>query len=344
MQYVALGLTVKVALQIAGLTKHQYYYKKKKPGKRGRKPDTETKYHEKGKVIKKSNTEVLKVIKDNHKDPDLRYGYKKMTTELKIKGYEINHKKVYRLMKENLLLQEKRNKKKKNYAKYRIINPNGPLEVLEMDIKFVWVESMRKHALILTVLDVFTRTALDWHVGMSITQHTVKNLFSSVITNHLQEHDMLSKGVHIEIRNDNDPRFSAKSVQDFFKRNFLNQVFTHPYTPQENGHIESFHSILSKSLDKICFYTLEQLEQHLILFYEKYNNTRLHSSIANLSPRIFWDQWNLNNIETIVLKNNKVKYKLTIPYYQISGNENQREASCSKYEPLDEVNILKKSE
>jgi transposase InsO family protein len=31
-----------------------------------------------------------------------------------------------------------------------------------------------------------------------------------------------------------------KLIQEFFKENYLNQVFTHPYTPQENGHIESF--------------------------------------------------------------------------------------------------------
>jgi len=81
---------------------------------------------------------------------------------------------------------------------------------------------------------------------MSITQHTVKDLFSEVIVNHLQVYDMLNKGIDIEIRNDNDKRFEAKMVQQFFKENYLKQVFTHPYTPQENGHIESFHAILSK--------------------------------------------------------------------------------------------------
>ena len=83
MPYIALGLTVEVALQIAGLTRHQYYYKKKKPGKRGRKPDTYTKCHTKGKVIRKSNEEVVKIIKANHEDPDLRYGYKKNDNRVK---------------------------------------------------------------------------------------------------------------------------------------------------------------------------------------------------------------------------------------------------------------------
>jgi hypothetical protein len=36
---------------------------------------------------------------------------------------------------------------------------------------------------------------------------------------------------------------SAPKDLEFFVENHLNQVFTHPYTTQENGHIESFHAI-----------------------------------------------------------------------------------------------------
>ena len=85
-----------------------------------------------------------------------------------------------------------------------------------MDIKFAWVASEMKHAYILTVLGVFTRTALAWHVGFSIKQHTVKKVWEAVIENHLQPNDTLKKGISIEVRNDNDPRFSAKMVQEFF--------------------------------------------------------------------------------------------------------------------------------
>lgn len=153
-----------------------------------------------------------------------------MTKQLQQEGFVINHKKVNRLMKENQLLVPKK-KKVKQYAKYRLLTPNLPLEMLEMDIKFVWVESEKKHAYILTVLDVFTRTALAWHVGFSIKQHKVKRVWEQVIENHLQPNNMLKKGIAIEVRNDNDPRFSAKTVQKIFAKNYLNQVFTHPLYP-----------------------------------------------------------------------------------------------------------------
>ena len=329
-KYNALGLKIDTALQITGLTKHQYYHKAKQ-GKGGAPQSTDTPKHIDDQTISIPNNEVVDHIKLINSEPEIDYGYQKMTKALQINGYDINHKKVYRLMKENQLLHTKVKKKNKKYVKYRRVCPQGPLELIEMDIKFVWIESARQHGFILTVLDVFSRQVLGWVAAMSITRHTVKRVWKKIIVDHLQANDMLSKGVQIEVRNDNDKRFSAKMVQDFFKSNYLDQVFTHPYTPQENGHIESFHAILGRSLDKFTFNTIDDVNIHLHLFYDRYNNTRLHSSIAKLPPNIFRIQWEKGNIiRCIDTKSRKVKFKLRIPYrdIQISDNENPEEASC----------------
>lgn len=45
-------------------------------------------------------------------------------------------------MKENSLLKPQNKKPAKNYVKYRKVLPRAPLEVIEMDIKMVWVESI----------------------------------------------------------------------------------------------------------------------------------------------------------------------------------------------------------
>ncbi|WP_366182691.1 integrase core domain-containing protein [Flavobacterium ovatum] len=131
----------------------------------------------------------------------------------------------------------------------------------------------------------------------------------------------------------NDSRFSAKTIQDFFKENHLNQVFTHPYTPQENGHIESFHAILAKKLRPFHFWTIDELEQLLTLFYEKYNNQRLHSSVCNLPPNIFLECWNKDLIEQKRDEiKRKINFKLKIPYNQISGNTSWK---CSSLQNLE---------
>jgi hypothetical protein len=82
---------------------------------------------------------------------------------------------------------------------------------------------------------------------------------------------------------------------------------------------------------------MDSLIERLTIFCEKYNNVRLHGSIANLSPRVFWDMWEEGNITREVLKNKKVKFRLNIPYQQLSGNMNLREVPCSRSKPLDGV-------
>jgi len=335
-----LGLKVNQTLEICNLTHHQYYYKSVN-GKPGVKATTTTPKFEDGSFIEVKNEVVLAEIKRRQSNQDLKCGYRRMTYALQLLGYNINHKKVYRLMDTHDLLRPKICKTSKNYARYRIVSPLCPLSHLEMDIKFVWVESYRTRALVLSVIDIFTRRILDWHVGMSITQHTVKEVFTRVVENHLQANDMLSKGIDIEIRNDNDKRFSAKLVQDFFAKNYLNQVFTHPYTPEENGHIESFHKTLSEALSNDHMHTLEQLETRLGIFYDNYNNHRTHGSICGLTPHLFNEQWEKGNIKRIVLKNKKVKFNLLIPRYELSGNMHWKEVSCSSSLPLE--GALKKS-
>ena len=329
-------------LPIVSITRHQYYYQPK--GKRpGRKPTQITVRKVGQTTVEENNQQVIKQIRSIQWDPDTDYGYRKMYVALMLLGYFINHKKVYRLMKEHNLFKERYKRTGKTYAKYRIVVPQGPLQLFEMDIKYVWVTQAHRHAFILTILDTFTRAVLHWQVGFTMKASQVKQGWENVIVNYLQPADQLIKGVHIEIRNDNGPQFAAKLIRQFFKENYLNQVFTHPYTPQENGHIESFHSILSKALSKQTFWDLAELEARLTLFYEKYNNLRLHGSIANLTPWLFWELWQKGKITRKELKNKKVKFSLNIPYQQLSGNESLREVPCLNLDGLDvDLNLSKK--
>jgi putative transposase len=333
-----------IALLITGISKHQYYYRPSQ-GRKGRKASDTVLKIDNNDVEKLSNSKVIEEIKGIQEDPDTDYGYRKMTYALIILGYLINHKKVYRLMNEHQLLKDKYSKPQRTFVKYRKVMPTGPFQVIEMDIKFVWIEQHRRHAFILTVIDTFTRAVLGWLVAYQIKQELVKQLWRDIIEKYLQPYDCLNKNMQIEIRNDNDSRFVAKSVQKFFKENHLNQVYTHPYTPQENGHIESFHAILSQKLKRYNFWSLEDVEQCLILFYEKYNNHRLHSATLYLSPMVFWHCWEKGLIETkIDQERRNIKHKLKIPYYRLSGNMSLMEVPCSQTKTLDGFEDEKKKE
>jgi len=113
------------------------------------------------------------------------------------------------------------------------------------------------------------------------------------------------------------PRKRAGREIDFFKENHLNQVFTHPYTPEENRHIESFHNTLGKALNKDQFTSLKMLEQRLKKFYACYNNERSHSSIKGIAPSKFWALYELNKIEVIPLEKRRIKFELKVAYQDI---------------------------
>ena len=90
-----------------------------------------------------------------------------------------------------------------------------------------------------------------------------------------------------------------------------------PTHRRKNGHVESFHRILGKALEKDLFPDLKGLEKRLQQFYMSYNNERCHGSIAGLPPSKFWDLYDMQKIETIPLKNNRTKFKVKVAYQDI---------------------------
>jgi len=89
------------------------------------------------------------------------YGHFKTTVDLRDeKGYVINHKKVYRLMRENklpVLNRQTFNAIKRQWVKELVPDPKAEFCYLEFDIKYIYVQGKRTNAQVLTVLDVFSR-------------------------------------------------------------------------------------------------------------------------------------------------------------------------------------------
>jgi putative transposase len=314
----AQGMKRDLCLDIVGLSKHQFYKPLclNKPGRQGsvktlyKNPATST-------VQEVCNEEVVEKIVDLKLLPDLPNGYRMITRNLQLAGFYINHKKVYRLMDERMLLDEPRKRTGRNFVPYGRVKPQQPLSILEMDIKYFWVHGVRKYAFVLTILDTFTRYALKWELGYQMKAIQVKEAWEYVIANYLQPAGIREKEVKIEIRNDNGKQFSAHLLTNFFEENQIDHKFTHPYTPEENGHVESFHSILSKALDNEMFSDLHSLENRLHQFYASYNDDRCHGSIAGLPPARFWALYDTGNIEIVNLSNNRLKFKLKVAYQDV---------------------------
>jgi transposase InsO family protein len=271
------------------------------------------------------------VIADLHalkKDPATDHGYQKTTKLLMMMGYYINPKKVERIMGEEHLLGVRRKATGRTYAKYRTVAPQRPLELLEMDIKSAWCTRERRQAYILTILDTFTRQALLHSAALSMTRHHVKYAWDQVIEQHLQPADLLRNGLRVEVRSDNGPQFAARLVKEYFQENQIDQLFTHPHTPQENGHIESFHALLAAFLGRHTFWCFEELLAVLPGFYQNYNTRRVHASIAYLAPDLFAQAWQAYLIARCVDQRGRARFNLLIPYQELSGCRNLKGVSC----------------
>lgn len=85
--------------------------------------------------------DVVVSIKEILKPEFIACGYRLMTSYLTIDGYTINHKKLYRIMKQEGLLKlanrVDRSGSGRKFVKFRKVCTSRPLECSEIDIKMV---------------------------------------------------------------------------------------------------------------------------------------------------------------------------------------------------------------
>ena len=140
---------------------HSSYYRTLTQGKKGNKASEFTFHQHKGLV---SQSAVVVAIKDILSHEFIDCGYRLMTSYLNRNGYLINHKKLYRIMKEEGLLKLEnrinRSGSGRKFVKFRKVNTCRPFECLEMDIKMVWIPKAGKNAYLLSIIDVHTRKIL----------------------------------------------------------------------------------------------------------------------------------------------------------------------------------------
>lgn len=263
---------------------HSSYYRTPKFGKKGNKPSEFT-YHNKNGVV--TQDIVIASIKALLSHPFIDCGYRLMTSYLNRDGYTINHKKVYRIMKEaNLLKLEDRIDRSgsgRKFVKFRKVKTSKPFDCLEMDIKMVWIPSAGKNAYLLSVIDVHTRRILIDLFAFSIKQAQVIALLSELFMNYHYPDNVV-------IRSDNGSQFIAKNVREYLGLIGVSQEFTHIATPEENAHIEAYHGILKKEVfQRFEYRTFGEIEKILKEYVLFYNNQRLHGLLGRITPMEKWN-------------------------------------------------------
>jgi len=260
------------------------YYRGSSGGKKGNRPSRETFHSTKGFV---SQDAVVASVKEILEDEFIDCGYRLMTSYLTRDGYTINHKKLYRIMKEEGLLKLgnriDRSGSGRKFVKFRKVHTSRPLECLEMDIKMVWIPSVGKNAYLLSIIDVHTRRILKDYFSFNIKQKHVIALLSDLF----EDYDYPE---NVVIRSDNGSQFIAKKVREYLGLIGVQQEFTHVATPEENAHIEAYHGILKKEVfTRFDYQYFGEIEQILKRYVEFYNNRRLHGLLGRITPMEKWN-------------------------------------------------------
>jgi putative transposase len=299
--YMGEGLKVDIALSMAEISKSTFYTNRSYKSRGISKTKTTEKLDE---TI--DDSEVVERIKAILSEPYINYGYRKITIRLKRERFKIGRKKVYRLMRENNLLNV-RKKSKAPFDKHIIKSKPRPVrafEILELDIKYVYIHGLGKTAYLMTILDTFTREVYGWRLELNMRTTEIKLLIEKFIDDHLIKNKIKTKEMSISFRTDNGSQFVSKLYMDIMKTFEFIATYIPPATPQLNGHIESYHSVVEKDVcQKHTFKTLEHARKEMKLFVDTYNNKRELTVLLDMPPKLFKYAWDKGYVVQKVIKN-----------------------------------------
>ena len=294
-EYRSRGITITRMLHLLGIPESTYYRKRSMIHlKRGRKNSQTTCLSVGNDIVRIPDTQILLVIEELLEREFVCYGYRKVTKYLQRSGYIINRKKVFRLMKENDLLNHTYNyRSPARRVADPIVTVNAPNEIWEMDIEYIYIQGENRTTYFFAMIDCFTREVVGKYLGYHCTSDDVKKAMDFAF---------LDRGIerisHVRIRSDNGTQFVSRTVELFLSSSNIAHERIHPATPKDDAHIESFNSILEKEvIRRFEFSSFEDAENTISRFIAFYNNERLHSAIDYRTPREAYEKWKENIIE-----------------------------------------------
>lgn len=195
-----------------------------------------------------------------------RYGYRRVWALLRIEGFNINHKKVYRIWREEGLKvpmkQPKRSRLWLNDGSCIRKRPEYRNHVWSYDFVEDKTHDGRKIRM-LTILDEFTRECLAIRVRRRLNSKDVVMAISRLF---------IHKGVPEYIRSDNGAEFTSKFVRNWLSKINVETLYIHPGSPWENGYNESFNGRLrDEFLNREIFYTLKEAQVLIERWRVEYN-------------------------------------------------------------------------
>ena len=215
-----------------------------------------------------------------------RYGYRRITLEVRNRGYSINHKTVQKLMGQLNLKSLVRIKKYRSYrGQTGLILPN----VLERNFNSEkpnqkWVTDVTEFALL--GKKVYLLTILDLYNGEIVSYSTPFRPQYSLVS------EMLEKAFKREptlsgliLHSDQGWHYQMKTYQYSLKSNEIIQSMSRKGNCLDNAVMENFFGLLKSEFFYLNeFESIEQFLHDLYEYIDYYNNLRIKVKLKGLSP------------------------------------------------------------
>ena len=219
-----------------------------------------------------------------------RYGYRRVTAELRRRGMAVNHKRVARLMQEDHLLALRRKAwvatTHSGHALRVYLNLARRMELSAPDQLWVadltYVRLGREFVYLALVVDGFSRRAVGWGLGRTLQTSLVVEALAMAIAQRQPRPGL----VH---HSDQGIQYAAAEYAVLLAQHRMTASMSRPGNPYDNAQCESFIKTL-KQEEIYChqYRDLEDLRDHLREFIEEYyNRCRLHSALGYRTPAEF---------------------------------------------------------
>lgn len=218
------------------------------------------------------------------------YGYRRVTRQLHYDGFQVNHKRVLRLMRESdLLCRIRRKWVRTTDSKHRLpIYQNLIKDKCITGINQVWLADITyiriSHGFVYlaAILDSFSRKVIGYAISRSMDTDLVLEALRMAIANR-------NPGTGIIHHSDRGVQYASLEYTRELKEHGFQISMSGKGNPYDNAMMESFFKTLKHEEVYLFEYeNLSDVQSRLPYFIEQvYNLKRLHSSIGYLSPIMY---------------------------------------------------------
>ena len=218
------------------------------------------------------------------------YGYRRITAELNRCGFEINHKRVLRLMRQdNLLCLRHKAYVVTTDSRHELrVYPNLARDLALSGINQLWVADityirLRAEFIYLAVLlDAFSRRVIGWALGRTLEA----GLALSALSMALRQRQPAPGLVH---HSDRGVQYASRDYTDLLKQHKIQISMSRKGNPYDNAACESFMKTLKyEEVYRTEYRDLADAYAQIGEFLERvYNQQRLHSALGYVPPAEF---------------------------------------------------------